>query len=194
MIAAREAEGKPYSPRYCKTGVFQRRLKALLPAADRTGIFVIDALVEAGGSLAQAALVGRGGRSRYTVRRAVARLEELELVRVADGALTLAPAWQAQLEEQVVFMPTHGNGGRRIVAEAWRLLASCHVAKEYARRTGESLPDWVRKREVRAWADLECYGIRQDDRWVLSTSGRACGRDRGSLAAAPNVGIRSRRE
>ena len=31
MIAEREAQGKSYSPRYCKTGVFQRRLKALLP-------------------------------------------------------------------------------------------------------------------------------------------------------------------
>lgn len=194
VYKAREAEDKPYSPRYCKTGVFQRRPKALLPAAGRTGIFVIDALVEAAGSLAQAALVGRGGRSRYTVRRAVARLEELELVTVADGTLTLAPAWQALIDEQVVLMPTHGNGGRRIVAEAWRLLASCHVAKERARRTRELVPEWVRKREIRAWADLERYGIGQDDDWVRSTWCCAYGRDRGGLAAAPNVGVRSTRE
>jgi hypothetical protein len=157
-IAEREAQGRPYSARYCRTGVFQRRLRAVAPAAGRTGLFVVDALVESGGSLLQASLVGRGGRSRYTVRRAVARLEELALVVVDEGSITLAPEWQTHLEQESVLMPTHGNGGRRIVAEAWRLLASCHVAVQQALRAAVVVPAWVKRRQARAWADLERYG------------------------------------
>jgi hypothetical protein len=87
----------------------------------------------------------------------VARLEELWLVTVEDGTIMLIPAWQARLEEQSSQMPTHGNGGRRIVAEAWRLLASCHVAVQQADRAGLPVPEWVRRRQARAWADLERY-------------------------------------
>ena len=86
---------------------------------------------------------------------AVARLEEL--VMVEDGTITLDPERQARLEEQSSVMPTRGNGGRRIVAEAWRLLASCHVAVEQAIRAGLPVPEWVRRRQTRAWADLERY-------------------------------------
>ena len=86
-----------------------------------------------------------------------ARLEELGLVMVEDGTITLDLEWRARLEEQSSLMPTHGNGGRRIVAEAWRLLASCHVAVEQAIRAGLPVPEWVRRRQTRAWADLERY-------------------------------------
>ena len=90
--------------------MFQRRLKALLPAAGRTGLFVIDALVETGGRVAEGSLAGRGGRSRYTVRRAVARLEELELVTVEKGAITLDPDRQADLERYAPPSILHAQG------------------------------------------------------------------------------------
>lgn len=64
----------------------------------------------------------------------------------------------AQIEEQAACMPLYGNGGRRIIAEAWRRLASCQVAAQQAARAGEPLPEWIRNREARAWAVLERYG------------------------------------
>lgn len=179
MVEERAAAGCPYSVKYTLTAIYRRRLTAALPGAGRTALVIVDALADAGGGLALADLVGMGGRSRFTIGRAVGRLEDLHLVTVDAGAVQLRPDWQEWLQNIVELMPTHGNGRRRIVRDALATIQSCADREAQAKESGAAAPDWCARRRERAERELQrlAPGARRAhvwQRWDRQEMNREC--------------------
>jgi len=149
-IADRETAGRPYSERYQLTGIYKRRLQAALSGAGRTALVIVSALVGAGGSLPMCEIVGLGGRSKFTVSRAISRLEFLQMVTLDRTGVTLRSDWQDWLTNIAELMPTHGNGERRLVRDALRTIESCEQVEQDAKENGKAAPVWVGKRKERA--------------------------------------------
>lgn len=149
-IAKREASGKPYSTKYTLTEAYRRRIEAAVPAAGRTALVVVDALVDADGGLQMDALIGLGGRSVHAIRKAVGRLKKIGLVKVTKRFVQLADDWQAQIDTLEQLMPTHGVGRQRIARDAIRTLEACEAREQEAKDTGTAAPGWVEHRKTRA--------------------------------------------
>lgn len=155
MIAEREAAGNPYSTRYTLTAVYRRRLQAVLPAAGRTGLVIINALVNAGGHIPYRELVGLGGRKKHTISRAVTRLAELQFITLDEHrGVDLRDDWREWLDKIEDLMPTAGNGRRRIARDALTTLDTCEAKEKEAAEAGTAVPGWVAHRKRQAQREL----------------------------------------
>lgn len=152
-IAPEDAD--TYSTKYTLTAVYRRRLQAILPAAGRTALVIVNALVNAGGYMPYSDLVGLGGRKKSTISRAVSRLAELDFVTIDDDhGVNLREDWREWLDKVSDLMPTHGNGKRRIARDALATLESCAAKEQEAKEAGTAAPGWVEHRKRRAEMEL----------------------------------------
>lgn len=156
-ITADDLATREYSERYRLSAIYKRRLEAVLPGAGRTALVIVDALVDAGGMLTRGDLVGLGGRSRFTVYRALKRLVFLDLVTVDGDTVTLRDDWRTRLDSMAEFMPTHGNGERRLVRDAIRTIENCETMEQDAKGKGAATPAWVGTRKERAQNTLKRF-------------------------------------
>lgn len=150
VIAERENSGHPFSERYQTSAAYRRRLNAALPAAGRTGLVIVDALVNAAGSSPVAHLVGLGGRSGQIIRRAIRRLVTIGLCKVVKRICYLADDWREYLDAVEGQMPTAGAGRRRMVREAARMLEAADEAIDDG-----NAPEWQHRRKERATMTLQ---------------------------------------
>ena len=103
-------------------------------------------------------LVGLGGRSKYTISRAVGRLVDLNFVTLDDArGVDLRPDWREWLDKVTDLMPTHGNGQRRIVRDAMATLDACVAKESAAKEAGTAAPGWVEHRRERAERELQRF-------------------------------------
>ena len=150
VIAKREKAGHPFSDRYTVSAEYRRRINAAFPAAGRTALVIVDALVNANGSAPVAHLVGLGGRSKHIVYRAIRRLCVIGLCKKAKRVVYLADDWREHLDHIEGQMPTDGTGRRRMVRESAHMLASADEAIDAG-----NAPEWQHRRRKRAEAALE---------------------------------------
>lgn len=108
----------------------------------RAGLFVLAALVAAGGQLSEPELAESTGQDIRTVRRCIEGLAALQLVTLGD-VVTLLPRWAQMLEQSAWKMSTYGRNARRSAYHALeRQRRDKNMSVPYARHCLATRQKW----------------------------------------------------